>query len=94
MRHKYLNIVSCQKLSRRFESITTFDSFNQCVRYAGLEGVHPGTYPSVRVNPAFAHLIPDGTLIHVKLVTRFDDIHGRPQEHWHVLTGKVTSFDS
>ena len=57
-------------------------------RMTYLEGRRPGTYPTVRINEKYQQYIPNGSLVHAKIVTRFNDARGQPVPHWHTLAGK------
>jgi hypothetical protein len=57
-------------------------------RMTYLEGRRPGTYPTVRINDKYKSYIPNGTLVHAKIVTRYNDARGQPIPHWHTLSGK------
>ncbi len=53
-----------------------------------LEGRNEASFPTVLVNPQYKHLIPDGSVMNVTLVTRQNDEMGDPLPHWHVLTSR------
>lgn len=36
----------------------------------------------------YRHIVPDGTLVSVSLITRYDDDRGVPVSHWHTLEAK------
>ena len=57
-------------------------------RQSSIEGRHPGSFPTVVVNPRFASIVPEGTKIQASLVLRHSDTLGNYQPHWHVLTTK------
>ena len=57
-------------------------------RQNSLRGRTDKGFPTVAVNPAVRGLLPDGTMVRVSLVTRYDDARGLPVKHWHVLEGR------
>lgn len=59
-------------------------------RKTPISGNVEGSFPSIAVTDRFRHLIPDGTIVYVSLVTRHDNDFG-PIPHWHTLEVKEGS---
>eukprot|EP00035_Acanthoeca_spectabilis_P020273 m.431975 g.431975 ORF g.431975 m.431975 type:complete len:502 (+) comp17375_c0_seq1:4567-6072(+) len=57
-------------------------------RKTPLHGREDGSYPTVAIADRYRHLVEEGTQVDVTLVTKHNDEHGSPIQHWHVLEGK------